>query len=62
MALGSAPALAAYSVTQHNGTVTVAVNRPSGLPGRGPPGRAGQAEGQWHRAGLIQQSPDMIHR
>jgi hypothetical protein len=33
MALGSAPALAAYSVTQHNGTVTVAVNRPSGVAG-----------------------------
>jgi hypothetical protein len=33
MALGSTPALAAYSVTQHNGTVTVAVNRPSGVAG-----------------------------
>ena len=33
MALGSAPAYAAYSVTQHNGTVTVAVNRPSGVAG-----------------------------
>ncbi len=33
MALGSAPALAAYSVTQHNGTVTVSVNRPSGVAG-----------------------------
>jgi len=33
MALGSAPALAAYSVTQHNGTVMVAVNRPSGVAG-----------------------------
>jgi hypothetical protein len=33
MALGSAPALAAYSVTQHNGSVTVAVNRPSGVAG-----------------------------
>ncbi len=34
MALGSAPALAAYSVTRHgNGTVTVAVNRPSGVAG-----------------------------
>ncbi len=34
MALGSAPALAAYSVTRHaNGTVTVAVSRPSGVPG-----------------------------
>ena len=31
MALGSAPALAAYSVTQQGGTVTVAVNRPSGV-------------------------------
>jgi hypothetical protein len=34
MALGSAPAMAAYSVTQHaNGTVTVSVNRPSGVAG-----------------------------
>ena len=33
LALGSAPALAAYSVTQHNGTVTVAVNRASGVAG-----------------------------
>jgi hypothetical protein len=34
MALGSAPALAAYSVTRNaNGTVTVAVNRPSGVAG-----------------------------
>src|SRR5580692_9429000 len=33
LALGSTPALAAYSVTQHNGTVTVAVNRPSGVAG-----------------------------
>jgi hypothetical protein len=33
MVLGSAPAYAAYSVTQHNGTVTVAVNRPSGVAG-----------------------------
>ena len=33
MALGSAPAYAAYSVTQHNGTVTVTVNRPSGVAG-----------------------------
>ncbi len=34
MALGSAPALAAYSVTQHgNGTVTVSVTRPSGVAG-----------------------------
>jgi hypothetical protein len=33
MALGSAPALAAYSVTQRGGTVTVAVNRPSGVAG-----------------------------
>ena len=33
MALGSAPALAAYSVTQHNGIVAVAVNRPSGVAG-----------------------------
>ncbi len=33
MALGSAPALAAYSVTQHNGTVTVSVTRPSGVTG-----------------------------
>jgi hypothetical protein len=33
MALGSAPALAAYSVTQHNGTVRVSVTRPSGVTG-----------------------------
>ncbi len=33
MALGSAPAYAAYSVTQHNGTVTVTVNRASGVAG-----------------------------
>jgi hypothetical protein len=34
MALGSTPALAAYSVTGHaNGTVTVAVNRASGVAG-----------------------------
>ena len=33
LALGSTPALAAYSVTQHDGTVTVAVNRPSGVAG-----------------------------
>ncbi|HEY6279479.1 MAG TPA: hypothetical protein VIX86_24475 [Streptosporangiaceae bacterium] len=33
MAFGSAPAYAAYSVTQHNGTVTVAVNRLSGVAG-----------------------------
>ncbi len=34
MALGSAPALAAYSVTRHaNGTVTVAVARPPGVAG-----------------------------
>ena len=33
MVLGSTPALAAYSVTQHNGTVTVAVNRSSGVAG-----------------------------
>jgi hypothetical protein len=34
MALGSAPAMAAYSVTRHaDGTVTVAVNRPSGVAG-----------------------------
>jgi hypothetical protein len=34
MALGSAPAVAAYSVTRHaNGTVTVSVNRPSGIAG-----------------------------
>jgi hypothetical protein len=33
MALGSTPALAAYSVTQHDGAVTVAVNRPSGVAG-----------------------------
>jgi hypothetical protein len=45
MALGSAPALAAYSVTQHNGTVTVAVNRPSGLPGRGPARACGSSGG-----------------
>jgi hypothetical protein len=34
MALGSAPAYAAYSVTRHdNGTVTVSVSRPSGVAG-----------------------------
>jgi hypothetical protein len=34
MALGSAPASAAYSVTRHdNGTVTVSVSRPSGVTG-----------------------------
>jgi hypothetical protein len=34
MALGSAPALAAYSVTRHgNGAVTVSVDRPSGVAG-----------------------------
>jgi hypothetical protein len=34
MALGSAPAYAAYSVTRHaNGTVTVSVSRPSGVTG-----------------------------
>ncbi len=33
MALGSAPAAAAYSVTQHNGSVTVAVDRASGVAG-----------------------------
>jgi hypothetical protein len=34
MALGSAPALAAYSVTRHaNGTVTVSVDRASGMAG-----------------------------
>jgi hypothetical protein len=33
LALGSTPALAAYSVTQHNGAVTVAVNRASGVAG-----------------------------
>ena len=34
MALGSAPASAAYSVTRHaNGTVTVSVNRSSGVTG-----------------------------
>ena len=33
MALGSAPAYAAYSVTQHDGAVTVAVNRPAGVAG-----------------------------
>ena len=33
LALGSTPALAAYSVTQHDGTVTVAVSRPSGVAG-----------------------------
>jgi hypothetical protein len=33
MALGSAPALAAYSVTQHDNAVTVAVNRASGVAG-----------------------------
>ena len=33
MALGSAPASAAYSVTQHDGTVSVAVYRASGVAG-----------------------------
>jgi hypothetical protein len=33
MALDSAPAYAAYSVTQHNGTVTVSVDRASGVAG-----------------------------
>ena len=33
MALGSAPALAAYSVTRHDGAITVAVNRSSGVAG-----------------------------
>jgi len=33
MALGSAPATAAYSVTQHDGTVAVSVNRASGMAG-----------------------------
>ena len=33
LALGSAPAYAAYSVTQHDGAVTVSVNRPSGVAG-----------------------------
>jgi len=33
MALGSAPASAAYSVTQHDGAVTVSVNRSSGVAG-----------------------------
>ena len=33
MALGSAPAMAAYSVTQHDGTVSVSVYRASGVPG-----------------------------
>ena len=33
MALGSTPALAAYSVTRHDDTVTVAVNRASGVAG-----------------------------
>ena len=33
MALGSAPALAAYSVTQHDNALTVTVNRPSGVTG-----------------------------
>ena len=33
MALGSAPAYAAYSVTQHHGTVTVSVDRASGVAG-----------------------------
>ena len=34
IALGGAPAYAAYSVTRHaNGTVTVSVNRPSGVAG-----------------------------
>jgi hypothetical protein len=33
MALSSAPALAAYSVTRHDGTVTVSVDRASGVAG-----------------------------
>jgi hypothetical protein len=33
LALGSPPALAAYSVTRHDGAVTVAVNRSSGVAG-----------------------------
>jgi hypothetical protein len=33
MALGSAPALAAYSVTRHDGTVSVTVNNVSGVRG-----------------------------
>jgi hypothetical protein len=33
LALGSTPALAAYSVTQHDNALTVAVNRPSGVTG-----------------------------
>jgi hypothetical protein len=33
MALGSAPAMAAYSVTQHNGTISVSVYRASGVAG-----------------------------
>jgi hypothetical protein len=33
LALGSAPAMAAYSVTRHDGTVMVSVYRASGVPG-----------------------------
>ena len=33
LAFGGAPAYAAYSVTQHNGAVSVAVNRASGVAG-----------------------------
>ncbi len=33
LALGSTPALAAYSVTRHDGAITVAVNRSSGVAG-----------------------------
>ena len=33
VALGGAPAMAAYSVTRNDGAVTVAVNRPSGVAG-----------------------------
>lgn len=33
MALGSAPAMAAYSVTQHDGTVSVSVDNASGVAG-----------------------------
>jgi hypothetical protein len=33
IALSSAPAMAAYSVTRHDGTVSVTVNNASGLPG-----------------------------
>jgi len=37
MAVGSAPAMAAYSVTQHGGTVSVSVDNASGVAGANAP-------------------------